>query len=177
MLEGLEHAVAWSVLKFLGVLPLPVARWSAARVAAFLFLLRPSLRRAALFNLRLAFPDWPDSERRRVVRDMARNLGWMAAEFAHFPSYTRQNIEATIVLEDFENFAAAERRGKGVLLLTGHTGAWELGPFTHSLFAKPLHFLVRPIDNARVDALVNRYRGLCGNQPIENTPRGPSSAS
>jgi KDO2-lipid IV(A) lauroyltransferase len=29
-----------------------------------------------------------------------------------------------------------------------------------------LHFLVRPIDNARVDALVNRYRCLSGNTSV-----------
>ncbi len=45
--------------------------------------------------------------------------------------------------------------------------AWELAPFAHALYGHPLHFLVRPVANPRVDALINRYRCLSGNQPIE----------
>jgi Kdo2-lipid IVA lauroyltransferase/acyltransferase len=167
MRERYEYIVAWASLKLLGWLPRPLARWVAARLAAFLFRLQPTWRQVALFNLRLAFPDSTESERRKVVRDMVRNLGWLAAEFAHLPHYTRQNIERVIILDNFENFADAERQGKGVLFLTGHMGAWELKPFAHAIYHRPLHFVVRPINNRRVDALVNHYRALSGNRPIE----------
>jgi len=91
----------------------------------------------------------------------------MSAEFAHFPRYTKQNIDRVVLLDGFENFAAAQAKGKGVLFLTGHMSAWELAPFAQALFGHPLHFLVRPIDNPRVDALVTKYRCLSGNLPIE----------
>ncbi|MBI3670572.1 MAG: lysophospholipid acyltransferase family protein [Acidobacteria bacterium] len=165
--EWLAYAAAWLALKFLGLLPRPMARAVGARLATLAYFFRPPLRRAALFNLRLAFPEWTDAQRRRTIRRLVRHMGWMAGEFSQFPKYTRENIERTVVLDAFENFAAAERRGKGVLFLTGHMGAWELAPFAHALYGHPLHFLVRPIDNARVDALVNRYRCLSGNAPID----------
>ncbi len=167
MREWLEYAAAWMALKFLGGLPRPVARAVGARLAALVYLFRPPLRRTAMFNLCVAFPEWDAARRRRAIRGMVRQMGWMAAEFSHFPTYTRENIERVVVLDGFENFAAAERCGKGVLFLTGHMGAWELAPFAHALYGHPLHFLVRPIDNARVDTLVNRYRCLSGNSPIE----------
>jgi KDO2-lipid IV(A) lauroyltransferase len=131
------------------------------------FFLRPPLRRAAVFNLRLAYPDLSDAERRRILRSLVRQVGWMAGEFAQFPRYTRARIERIVVLDGFENFDAAQRLGKGVLFLTGHASAWELAPFAQALYGYPLHFLVRPIDNPRVEALVNRYRCLSGNTPIE----------
>ncbi len=165
--EWLAYAAAWLALKFLGLLPRPMARAVGARLATLAYFFRPPLRRAALFNLRLAFPEWTDAQRRRMIRRLVRHLGWMAGEFSQFPRYTRENIERIVVLDAFENFAAAERRGKGVLFLTGHMGAWELAPFAHALYGHPLHFLVRPIDNARVDDLVNRYRCLSGNAPID----------
>ena len=167
MREWLEFSAAWVALKSLGALPRPMARAVGARLAAVLLWFRPALRRVALFNLQLAFPEWTDAERRRTIRRMARQLGWMAAEFARFPKYTRENIERAVILDGFENFAVAQSRGKGVLFLTGHMSAWELAPFAHALYGHPLHFLVRPIDNARVDALANRYRCLSGNRPIE----------
>ena len=167
MRERCEYAAAWAALKFLGWLPRTAARWVAARLAALLFRLQPAWRRVALFNLQLAFPDSTEPEREEVVRAMVRNLGWAAAEFAHLPHYTRENIERAIVLDGFENVAAAERQGKGVLFLTGHMGAWELSPFAHAIYHRPMDFVVRPIDNPRVDALINRYRSFSGNRPIE----------
>lgn len=167
MRERIEYVFAWLLLKMLGHSPRGVARSIGVSVVRCLFVLRPPLRRAADFNLRLAFPELPDSARRQIVSRMLRYIGWMAVEFAGLPRYTRSNIETAIALEGFAHFTAAERRGKGVLLLTGHMGAWELGPFAHALYGQPIHFLTRPIDNSRVDTLVNRYRALSGNQPIK----------
>lgn len=90
----------------------------------------------------------------------------MAAEFARMPRYSRKNIEDVIVLDGHENFLEGQRRGKGVLFLTAHIGAWELSSYAHALYGYPLHYMARPLDNARLDALVNRYRGLSGNAPI-----------
>jgi KDO2-lipid IV(A) lauroyltransferase len=53
-----------------------------------------------------------------------------------------------------------------VLILTGHIGAWELSSFAHALYGHPLHYMARAIENTRIDALVNRYRCLSGNEPI-----------
>ncbi|MGB8542207.1 MAG: lysophospholipid acyltransferase family protein [Candidatus Acidiferrales bacterium] len=167
MREWIEYAATWIGVKSLGLLPRPIARFAGESFAAAAYAFRHPLRRAAMFNLALAFPDWSEAQRKRVIRGMIQQIGWMGAEFSQFPRYTRSNIEKIVVLDGFENFDAARRRGKGVLFLTGHMSAWELAPFAHALYGHPLHFLVRPIANRRVDALVNRYRCLSGNQPIE----------
>jgi len=167
MREWMEYAAAWVGLKLLGLLPRPAARFVGAAFAAAAYAVRTPLRRAALFNLRLAFPDWDEAQRRTVLRSMIRQVGWMAGEFSQFPKYTRENIGRIVILDGFENFDAARRRGKGVLFLTGHMSAWELAPFAQALYGYPLHFLARPVANRRVDALINAYRCRSGNQPIE----------
>jgi KDO2-lipid IV(A) lauroyltransferase len=167
MRERIEYAAAWVGLKALGLMPRPVARFIGASFARISYAIRTPLRRAALFNLELAYPDWSKAKRKQVVRGMIRQIGWMAGEFSQFPKYTRANIEQIVVMDGFENFDAARRRGKGVLFLTGHMSAWELAPYAHALYGYPLHFLVRPVANRRVDELINRYRCLSGNQPIE----------
>jgi len=167
MREWLEYAAAWVGLKSLGLLPRPAARWVGFCFAAAALVIRAPLRRTAMFNLRLAFPDWTDARRKQAIRGMIRQVGWMAGEFSQFPKYTRENIERIVVFDGFENFDAARQRGKGVLFLTGHMSAWELAPFAHALYGYPLHFLVRPVANPRVDALINSYRCRSGNQPIE----------
>lgn len=151
----------------MGLLPRPAARFVGAAFAAIAYRLRTPLRKAAQTNLQIAFPELSERKRDEIIRRMVRQVGWMAAEFSQLPKYSRENIENVVVIDGFENFDAAKRRGKGVLFLTGHMSAWELSSFTHALYGYPLHFLVRPVSNRRVDALVNRYRCLSGNRPID----------
>ena len=166
MKEWLEYAAVWLTIKGLGLLPRSAAKGFAAAVMRLCYVLLLRLRKTAETNLRIAFPDWNDAQRKAVIRGMLRSLGWMAAEFARFAKYTKRNIRQIVVLDGHENFLEGQRRGKGVLYLTGHIGAWELSSFAHALYGYPLHYMARPIENRRIDAFVNRYRCLSGNQPI-----------
>lgn len=167
MRQWLEYAAAWIGLKSLGILPRGLSRAVGATFAAAAYRIRTPLRRAAMFNLKLAFPEAGEPEREQIIRGMIRQIGWMAGEFSQFPRYTPENIAQIVVIDGAENFDRAQKRGKGVLFLTGHMSAWELAPFAHALYGHPLHFLVRPVASARVDALINGYRCLSGNRPIE----------
>jgi KDO2-lipid IV(A) lauroyltransferase len=167
MRQWLEYAAAWIGLKSLGLLPRGVSREVGATFAATAYKIRAPLRRAAMFNLHLAFPESSEAEREQIIHGMIRQIGWMAGEFSQFPKYTPANIARIVQLDGAENFDRAQSRGKGVLFLTGHMSAWELAPFAHALYGHPLHFLVRPVANPRVDALINRYRCLSGNRAIE----------
>src|SRR5260370_9754476 len=166
MREWIEYAAVWVVLKGLGVLPRPLARSLAAGVVRIFHALLPRLRKTAEVNLRIACPECSNAQRKAVVRGMLRNLGWMAAEFARFPKYSKENIDQIVALDGHENFLEGQRRGKGVLYLTGHIGAWELSSFAHALYGFPLHYMARRIDTTRIDTLVNSYRCLSGNRPI-----------
>ena len=148
-------------------LPRRLARALGAGLACFLYIGHHRWRRIAEINLRLAFPEKSATERARILRRAFRQWGWLAAEFARFPRHMAQTIEEVIIYDGFENYAAAAARGKGVLYLTAHFSAWELSSFAHSLHGHALSYVSRPLDNGRVDALVNRYRCLGGNRAID----------
>ena len=167
MREWLEYAAAWSVLHAVGLLPRGLARAVGAGVATIFYRVNPRLERAALFNLKLAFPEKTDDERRAIARRLMRHIGWMGAEFARFPRYGPESVRQIITIDGMENYHAAKARGKGLIYLTGHMGAWELAPFAQALNGHPLHFLVRPLENPRVNALVDSYRRLAGNRTID----------
>ena len=163
----IEYYAAFSILKFLGWLPHRVARASCAVLATLSYWLWPRLRKVGLFNLRMAFPEWSERRRRRVLFGLFRNFGRTLADFAHFPRWNRQNIERLIIYDGFENYASAQSQGRGVLFLTAHFGNWELGSFAHGVYGYPCHFVVRELDNLLIDQLINRYRCLSGGQAIE----------
>jgi Kdo2-lipid IVA lauroyltransferase/acyltransferase len=165
--EWLEFVAAWSVLHAVGMLPRRMARAVGAGVAALFYRLNPRLELAALFNLHLAFPELAEEQRRSTVRRLLRQIGWMGGEFSQFPWHTPETIRRIITIDGMENYHAAKARGRGLIYLTGHMGAWELAPFAQALNGYPLHFLVRPLENRRVNALVDRYRSLGGNRTID----------
>jgi len=163
----LEFYSALFVLKVLGGLPHSMARGFCAVLAVLSYWIWPRLRKVGLFNLRLAFPDWPERERRRVLFGLFRNFGRTLADFAHFPHLNRQNIERLIIYDGFENYARAQSQGRGVFFLTAHFGNWELGSFAHGIHGYPCNFVVRSLDNPLIDRLINRYRCLSGGKAIE----------
>jgi KDO2-lipid IV(A) lauroyltransferase len=66
-----------------------------------------------------------------------------------------------------ENYIAARDAGKGVLIVTGHLGVWELSSFYHSLLGHPMSMVIRRLDNPLVDDYVNRLRCLHGNRVLD----------
>ncbi len=167
MRERLEYALVWPFIKGIGLLPRPVARAIGITLGLTVYALRGRLRRVGLRNLALAFPEMPETERRRLLRGEFISLGRQLAEVCLFPRYTRENVSRTIVYDGFENFERAYARGKGVLFLTGHIGAWELSAFAHSLNAHPLSIVMRSLDNPYIDRLLQGYRTMHGNRTVD----------
>jgi KDO2-lipid IV(A) lauroyltransferase len=167
MRQRLEYALAWLIIKVLGALPRPLARAVAIALAWTVYLLHVRLRHVGMRNLALAFPEKSRRERARVLRGVFTSFGRQLAEVSQFPRYTRENVGKVVVYDGFENFERALARGKGVLFLTGHLGAWELSAFTHSLHGHPLHIVMRPLDNGYLDRLTRQYRTMHGNSTVD----------
>jgi len=161
-----EYAAAVALLRIFGWMPRKLA-FHAARVASRIgFRLANRQRNSGLRNLAMTMPDLSASECESILRACFDNLGRLLVEFSHFPDLNKSNIPQYVVYEGFENFSEGVRRGKGVLFLTGHFGAWELSSFAHSLYGHPMKFVVREIDNPKVDRLISGYRCLGGNVPV-----------
>jgi len=170
--EQVEYFLARTLLVTFGVIPRNTARYAAAGIAWLGFHLARRQRAAGLRNLQMAFPNLTDEQRVDVLRGCFHNLGRLLVEFSHFPELNKANISNFVTQDGLENYHEALRRGRGVIFMTAHFGAWELSSFAHSLFGYPMKFVVRPIDNAKVDALITHYRTMGGNLPIQRRSAG-----
>ena len=164
--EWLEYLALRLIIGLLAWLPRPVARATGAAIGAIAWHLVPRLRRIGLRNLTLAFPDMPEPERERILRTLYRLLGWQMAEFCRMSRATRADAQKLFRYEGLEHYLAARTRGHGVLVLTGHLGAWELSSFYHSLMGYPMSMVIRRLDNPLVDDVVNNIRCLHGNRVL-----------
>ena len=72
-------------------------------------------RRVVLDNLRLAFPEKTEAERRAIGRATLVNLGRMLSDFVRLPFLKPAELASIFVTEGWENFEAARARGKGVV--------------------------------------------------------------
>jgi KDO2-lipid IV(A) lauroyltransferase len=166
-IKGLtEYVLALFLIRIFGVLPRRAAHRFARILAWCGFHLAGRQRRAGLHNLRMVFPQLTEAERMRILRGSFQNLGRLLVEFTHFPELNKGNIADHVIHDGLENYLEGLRRGRGVIFMTAHFGAWELSSFAHALYGYPLKFIVRPIDNPRVEELISNYRTLSGNVPI-----------
>ena len=132
------------------------------------YLLAGDLRRTGAINLRLAFPEKTDEERAQLLRATFDNLGRLLGFFSQFSSRSREELRQLMDVQGLENLEAAKAiHGNRLILFTGHLGAWELTSFGLSVVNHPFTFLVRRIDNPRIEELVDRVRKKFGNETID----------
>jgi KDO2-lipid IV(A) lauroyltransferase len=174
MRKNLEFWLVLIVARTLGWLPRGLARRLSGALAFSVYRLHSRLRRVGQRNLELALPGISAAEQERILRGVFRHLGWQLTEFCRMSRYTPENTRGWIRTEGLDHYLTAQARGKGVLIVTGHLGAWELSSFYHSLMGHPMSMVARPLDNRRLDQYVNGIRCLHGNRvlPKDDFARG-----
>lgn len=126
-----------------------------------------NLRKTGQRNLELAFPEKTEAERKQLLSACFQSLGRQLGLFSQFSTASRDSLLSLTEWEGLENLEAAKANGNPVILFTGHVGAWELSSFGLSLKNHPLSFLVRRVDNPKVEQLVDRTRTRFGNQSVD----------
>ncbi len=168
-----EYAAARAAFAIMGLLP----RMGAIRVSIWIMSLVPlflkGLRRTGLRNLEIAFPEKTVSERERILDGTLENLGRVLGELSQVKKLTREKLAEIIDFElDDESKAVYARNkveGRGVLITTGHLGNWEMLVLGFAALYEPISYLARPLDNPKIDDMLNRLRTRFGNNPINKT--------
>jgi len=127
----------------------------------WLYYLLPYRRTVALENLRRVFGDvLPESEIRRLAQAYYAHYLRFLLEFVRQPFMSAKRRQAWVRVENAEIPIRAHENGKGILLLTGHFGNFEISsvggikqfPQYRSLF----HFVRRPLKPRLLNQLVTR---------------------
>jgi KDO2-lipid IV(A) lauroyltransferase len=117
-------------------------------------------RRVAEANLALAFPERTAAERSAILAAHYREVGRIAAEYARLPEMAR-SADDSVVGEVHGREHLESLRGRGAVVMTGHFGNFELfGAWATRV--NPIDFVVKPLSNPRVEAMVARLRANAG---------------
>ncbi len=123
-------------------------------------------RRVVMANLRLAFPEKSEAERRAVARATFRNLGRMAPEFLLSSKLSQEELARIFVYEGWERYEAARARGKGVIACTAHFGNFELLAAVHNLKGFPITMITRRMGRWSVNDAWRGARARAGVQEL-----------
>jgi len=124
-------------------------------------------RKVVESNLRLAFPQADEAWIERTVRATYEHLGREAAAILRLSKLDPQAvIERTDVTEDWPKLQAALGEGRGVLLVTGHYGNWEIAAAAVAARGVPIAAIVRRQGNRLVDERLDSLRRRLGVETI-----------
>jgi len=152
----------------------------AAALGKFFYRRFPIRRDVAFANLTMCFPEKGFEEIETILEKSYVNVATVFLEFLYLPKFTKENIRDAVELPDESSalIQSALESGKGLILISGHFGNWELIAFAvGALLPKGLLITVHPFHNEFVDKVVNKYRSLLGNStvPMDNSVRASIS--
>jgi KDO2-lipid IV(A) lauroyltransferase len=147
----------------LNMVPIDVNLRTARRLGRLWWRLVKRSRDRALANVRNSFPEADERWVRRVARGSLEHFMMMAAEMLTTPRILRfRNFLRYVHLGDLREALKAMLSGRGLILLTGHLGNWELLGYTLSLLGFHATAVMRRFDNPYVDDYLIGLREVRG---------------
>jgi Kdo2-lipid IVA lauroyltransferase/acyltransferase len=160
--ELAEYAAFKSAVTALRAIPLAPAQRIAVRAAHALFDRGGKRVGYVLANLRIAFPDLREDERRRIGRESYANLGLNLLDVARGVKWTADDVRQRIEVVGIEIAESVIAAGKGVVCLTLHLGNFELLVRAAPVYGMPLTVIGRALGNRLLRAELQRQRESTG---------------
>ncbi len=136
-------------------------------VGNFLRVLSSERQKITLDNIKHAFPDKSNQWHREVMLGSYHNLGITMVELLALKSFSDEDVRHYIKYSNIEMITDLHKQGRGLILLSGHFGNWELLAYSAGLFTElPVMIIVKPQKNKVADKILNSYRTQRGNRII-----------
>ena len=153
-------------IKLVKSIPLSLRKIFTVALAYAFYHVSLKHRLIAIHNLTRSFPEKPLKEIIKIAKGSYRSFALVAAEFCDITKLTKDNLAGYIAIAGFDNYTAACKKNKGVLLFGAHFGNWEMGNAALAITVKPFVFIYRVIDNSFLEKNITAVRASYGNISI-----------
>jgi KDO2-lipid IV(A) lauroyltransferase len=174
----IQYGIGRAVLALLGAIPFGTARRFGRRLGRLAHTPFGVRRNVVERQIAAAFPDRDAAAVDTLARDAFSHFGEVVIETALLPRLGRQGIlDLFEGAEGFEAILDAHAAGKGIILITGHFGNWELAGAYVAARGVPIEVIVRRMNNPLFDSYVTRTREGAGmivvhdHDAVRRTPR------
>ncbi|MEW6117157.1 MAG: lysophospholipid acyltransferase family protein [Nitrospirota bacterium] len=151
------------------LLPSAVAAKVGEALGLLLFFLWSGRRRTALKNIERtlqagALAGTVDPE--ALAKENFKQFGRSFAEVVKvYYGFGRRIIDA-VEIRGIEHYRAAKQKGKGVIVITGHCGNWEVMALAFGSKVAPAAVVARAQDNPYLNKIIEKVRARYGNSVI-----------
>lgn len=130
--------------------------------------LLPKRKETAYTNLRRAYPEKSDEEIHSIMAQMFRHLGKSAMEMLLVDTFKAdRDLEKCFEFHDLENLRDAYKLDRGVIVVTGHIGFWEVGTFFLGPLGFPADFVAKQMRNPYIGRHFEKLREAGGGRVID----------
>ena len=161
-----------NLLRLFSWLPLRLTHTIGAGIGWLAWVSNSSMRKTAAENIRRCLPELSPDQQERLVKDTLKESGKTLTELGVIWLGSKEKAESLIrEVRNEEILTRALQKGRGVILLAPHTGAWELGGLYTGLH-RPMTTLYRPPREPAFEALMKRVRERFGSALVPANRQG-----
>lgn len=114
-----------------------------------------------------------DSEINKILKESYQNLGITLVELLTIDTYDFNSSNPKVSYSNIELIGKAKKQGRGVILLSGHFGNWELLAYSAGeLIKETIHLVIKFQMNPYTDKYLRNLRQRSGNQLIDMNRAG-----
>jgi KDO2-lipid IV(A) lauroyltransferase len=140
-------------------LPLSLVRALGRGSGTLAYYLVPRIRKVGFENLDLAYGDsLSRAEKKRILLRATQNVGLVGAEFSRIPALQGDKLDSLASVEGLEHLPT----DSGVAVMAVHMSNWEWMALILCANHPRVSMLVRPLDDPRLNRLVDRVRRSTG---------------
>ncbi|MBN2483591.1 MAG: lysophospholipid acyltransferase family protein [Candidatus Omnitrophica bacterium] len=171
--KNIQRKIGWFVLRastcLTPFIPLSWNYFFGRVIGACMYYLLLRHRRNTLISLRIALPQLPESERRRIAKDSFVYMSQGSLELIYF---LKKNCPGDAIrLEGKEFLDEALSRGKGIIGLNAHLGNFPLISLKLAQMGYKVNVVARPMRDEQAGEYIHRLRTATGVGTIFSYPR------
>lgn len=168
MIDLPVYLIVRALIGALNLFPLQVRLGLVTAIIRAVVFFIPSFNRVSRKNLTLAFPNQTPEWIEQTIRASQVSLARVIVDFARMQHLDAAWVEKHVDCAFLDRYKQmkAENPEKGIVLVTGHLGSFELLAHCVPMYGYPISFVVRPFKLRRLNAWWTGIREAYGNKAI-----------
>lgn len=168
--ESIIYRIIYLIFYSFGLLPFKIRDMVSGFIGFIWYYVDKRHRRVAVNNISKAYGDsLSKNDVIKLTKSVFAELPKLIFEAGWSLRLNRDTIKNYIKIDGVEHIDEAFKKGKGVIILTGHLGSWELLTLVPGLVDYKFHDIYRPMDYIPLRRFFHYFRTRFGMGLIPKT--------
>ncbi|PNV82935.1 MAG: lipid A biosynthesis acyltransferase [Sulfurimonas sp.] len=155
---------------FLMLLPKEIRKSFFVLLANIAYYLSSRYRNIGFINLDFVFGGkLTQEEKKKIVKYSFKNLLLNFLHLMELRHISKEELSKKITIQNIEAVQKAHKEGRGVIYVTSHYCAWELGGASIGIFAEPIAAVYKKMKNKKYEEWTLESRERFGNSSLEKS--------